>query len=252
MTQGYLIYAQGIVHKRYAINCANSIKSTGDTRPISLITDEKTVDDLKVFDYIIEIEKNTDKFHVVNRSKLFEYSPYEETTVIESDCIITQNLDNWWNRNKNKDLNFISQAYTYRQEFLDTTVDRKTFIENDLPNLYVALHYFKKTQFTKRFFDLVYKINTEEVFRKKFLPNRSPKIPSMDVAVCLATKLLDCKDKVSYVGTDPMFIHMKPYAQGWENPFEQWSKRVHFFNGKELFVGPFRQQGIFHFIEDVI
>ena len=108
------------LHKKYAINCANSIKSTGDTRPISLVTDEKTADDLKVFDYIIEIEKNTDKFHVVNRSKLFEYSPYEETTVIESDCIITQNLDNWWNRNKNKDLNFISQAYTYRQEFLDT------------------------------------------------------------------------------------------------------------------------------------
>jgi len=252
MTQGYLIYAQGVKHKKYALHCAKSLKKLGDTRPISLVTDEKKPSDLKVFDYIIEIEKNNDKFHVQNRSKLFEYSPYDETTVIESDCIITQDLNNWWTRNKTKELSFISQAYTYRQEKLDTTVDRKTFLENNLPNLYVALHYFKKTKFTKSFFDLVSLINTDEDLRKKLLPNRNPKIPSMDVAICLATKLLDCEDAVSYTGLDPMFIHMKPYAQGWQEPFEQWSKRIHYFPGDEIFVGPFKQKGVFHYIEDVI
>lgn len=252
MTQGYLIYAQGHTHRKYALACAKSLKKIGDTRPISLVTDKKYSTDLKVFDYIIEIEKNTDKFHVGNRSKLINYSPYDETTVIESDCLVTQNLDNWWLRNKDRDLSFISQAYTYRQEKVNTLVDRKTFIENDLPNLYVALHYFKKTHFTKQFFDLVYVINTDENLRKKLLPNRSPKIPSMDVAICLAAKLLNCKDKVSYTGSDPMFIHMKPYAQGWDNPFEEWSKRINFFYDNELFIGPFKQKGVFHYIEDIV
>ena len=234
------------------MNCAKSLKKIGDNKSISLITDKKHTSYLETFDNVIEVEKNYDHFHVINRSKLFEYSPYDETTVIESDCIVAQNLDNWWIRNKTKDLSFISQAYTYRQELLDTTVDRKTFVENNLPNLYVAMHYFKKTDFTKQFFDLVHTINTTEELRKKLLPNRSPKIPSMDVAVCLAAKLLNCKDKIEYTGTDPMLIHMKPYAQGWQNPFQEWNKRINFFYGDELFVGPYRQQGIFHFIEDVI
>jgi|TARA_X000000950_G_scaffold72161_1_gene89541 hypothetical protein len=252
MTQGYVIYAQGQTHIKYALNCAKSLKKIGDNKSISLITDKKHTSYLETFDNVIEVEKNYDHFHVINRSKLFEYSPYDETTVIESDCIVAQNLDNWWIRNKTKDLSFISQAYTYRQEPLDTTVDRKTFVENNLPNLYVAMHYFKKTDFTKQFFDLVHTINTTEELRKKLLPNRSPKIPSMDVAVCLAAKLLNCKDKIEYTGTDPMLIHMKPYAQGWQNPFQEWNKRINFFYGDELFVGPYRQQGIFHFIEDVI
>jgi len=250
MTQGYLLYAQGADHLKYAINCAKSIRTMGDQRPISLVTDKITKD--PVFDKEILIEKNLDKFHVENRSKLWQYSPYDETTVIESDCIVTQNLDNWWLKNKSKELCFISQAYTYRQENLDTTVDRKTFVENHLPNLYVALHYFKKTDFTQCFFDLVHIINTNEDLRKKLIVNRNPKIPSMDVAVSLATKLLDCSNKVSYSGCDPMFIHMKPYAQGWEKPFEMWSKRINFFPGDELFVGPFKQVGVFHFIEDVV
>lgn len=252
MTQGYLIYAQGQKHRKYALHCAESIKNIDSSRPISFVTDKKYTNDLKIFDYIIEIEENTDKFHVLNRSKLFQYSPYDETTVVESDCIVNQNLENWWTRNKDKDLSFVSQAYTYRQEKLDTTYDRKTFVENDLPNLYVALHYFKKSDFTKKFFKLVELINTQEDLRKQLLPNRNPKIPSMDVAVSLSAKLLDCADKVSYVGSDPMFIHMKPYSQGWQNPFEQWTKRVNLFKGNEIFVGPFRQQGIFHYIEDIL
>ena len=253
MSQGYLIYAQGEMHKKYAVKCANSIKALGDKRPISLVTDKKVSSDLKVFDYVIEIEENTDKFHVVNRSKLFSYSPYKETTVIESDCLVTQNLDNWWSRNTNKELCFISQAYTYRQQPLDITYDRKTWLQNDLPSLYVAFHYFKKTDFTKQFFDLVLHINTNLEQYKKFLPNRNPKIPSMDIAICLATKILDCYDKVAYASDNPMFIHMKPFSQGLSVPTEKWSDKLGFYkNNKDLYIGTFKQTGIVHYIEDLV
>jgi hypothetical protein len=249
MTQGYLLYAQGQTHINYAIKCAESIKKIDD-RSISIVSNQTVSKDL--FENNILVEENTDKFHVLNRSRLWQWSPYDQTTVIESDSIVCQSLNNWWNKNLGNDLKFVSQAYSYRQEKLDVLRDRKTFLENDLPNLYVALHYFEKSTFTKNFFNFVEVINTQEALRKKLLPNRSPKIPSMDVAVCLAAKLLDCVDKVSYLGEDPTFIHMKPYAQGWENPFENWSKRINLFAGDEIFVGPFRQQGVFHYIEDVL
>lgn len=253
MTQGYLLYAQGYAHKKYALACAKSIRDSGDTRPISLVTDKKQSTDIEVFEYVIEIEKNTDKFHVTNRSKLIEFSPYDETTVIESDCLVTQNLESWWTNNKHKELSFISQAYSYRQEKLDTSYDRKTWKANDLPNLYVACHYFKKTNFVKEFFELVKMINSSEEFYKLHLPNRSPKVPSMDIAVCLATKLMDCADKVSYRGIDPMFVHMKPYSQGFAQPEEYWSHKVGFYKeNNEIFIGNFKQKGIVHYIEDII
>lgn len=250
MKQGYLIYAQGDKHLRYAIACAESLKSF-DQKPICLVSDKDIAS--TVFDNVVVVEKNSDKFHVKNRSKLIEYSPFEETTVIESDCLITQSLDNWWTKNKDCDLKFISQAYTYRQEPLDISYDRKTWAQNDLPNLYVACHYFKKTEFTKKFFNLVYEINTNEELYKGHLPNRSPKVPSMDVAICLATKLLDCNDKVGYTGDDPMFIHMKPYSQGLAEPEENWSEKLGFYkNSNDVYIANFKQQGILHFIEDVV
>jgi len=251
MTQGYLIYAQGDMHIKYAIHCAESLKNLNDTRPISLVTDRKI--DNNLFDKVIVVEKNKDKFHVVNRSKLIQWSPYDETTVIESDCLVTQNLEYWWKRNSDKDLTFISQAYTYRQQPLDITYDRKTWIQNDLPSLYVAFHYFKKTEFTKRFFDLVLEINTNLELYKTFLPNRNPKIPSMDIAICLATKILDCYNDVAYTSIDPMFVHMKPFAQGLETPSEEWSDKLGFYkSNNDLHIGTFKQKGVIHYIEDVV
>lgn len=250
MKQGYLIYAQGDKHLKYAINCAYSLRNF-DYRPITLVTDVSNND--KIFDKVVLVEKNKDKFHVVNRSNLWKNSPYEETTVIESDCLVTQNLDNWWQRNVNKQLSFISQAYTYRQEPLNINYDRKTWLQNDLPSLYVAMHYFKKTKFVEQFFDLVYTINTNEEFTKKFLPSRSPKVPSMDVAISLATKIFNCYNDVAYIGNDPMFIHMKPNAQKFEIPAEKWSDKVGFYrDNSDVYIGSFKQTGIVHYIEDCV
>ena len=249
--KGYLLYAQGDTHINYAIQCAYSLREIGDTKPISLVTDKPCND--TIFDKIIIVKENTDKFHVVNRSNLWKHSPYDETTVIESDCLVTQSLDTWWQANADRDLSFISQAYTYRQEPLDIRFDRRTWIQNDLPSLYVAFHYFKKTSFVKEFFELVTTINLHEEITKTFLPKRSPKVPSMDVAICLATKFLDCYYKVAYTASDPMFIHMKPNAQKFATPSTNWSDKVGFYkNGSEVFIGNFKQTGILHYIEEVV
>lgn len=248
MTKGYLVYAQGELHLKYAHVLAESLQ---DGLPISLVTDKKFK--TSTFDKLITVPTNSDKFHVSNRSKLWKYSPYDETTVIESDCLVTCSMDNWWNKNKKTDLSFISQAYNYRQQKSNTTYDRKTFVANDLPNLYVACYYFKKTDFTKKFWDLVYTINTNKIFYEKLLKNVNPDIPSMDRGICLAAKLLDCVDKVSYSGDDPMFIHMKPYGQGLKNPSSEWNKILGFYkNNNEVFIGNYKQHGILHYIEDVV
>ena len=248
MTKGYLIYAQGDLHVKYAVELAKSIN---DGLPITLVTDKQI--NTGLFERVILVEQNTDKFHVKNRSKLWQYSPYDETTVIESDCLITCDLGNWWRRNKNKDLTFINQAYNYRQEKSNTNHDRKTFVANDLPNLYVACYYFKKTDFTKKFWDLVYNINTNKIFYEQFLKNVDPDVPSMDRGICLAAKLLDCADSVSYDCNDPKFIHMKPYGQGLKNPNKQWNTLLGFYRTEqEVFIANYKQKGILHYIEDVV
>jgi hypothetical protein len=85
---GFLTMAYG--HDRYfrqAENMALSLKRHMLDGPLAIVTDRKVVGPL--FDIAIPM-KPFSKAGVVHKVDLYNYSPFQETFFIDSDCIVTR------------------------------------------------------------------------------------------------------------------------------------------------------------------
>ena len=258
MTKGFLLFAVGQEYVKQACLCAMSIQATKNNYPVSLITSNKVPKKYKaVFDKIIDIpwyKKHTSRFQTEHRWKIYHASPYDKTIVLDTDILVLQNLDNWWKFLDNYDLYYIDKAYTYRKEVIDTDYYRKAFSANKLPSVYNAMHYFKKSDFAHEFYKWLELIsNNWELFYGQYCQEYYPKIPSMDISVAIASKIMDCDHSIVNKNAEfPMFVHMKPYAQNWHNPSESWQNKVGVYltDDLQLKIGNHLQNTVFHYTEN--
>jgi hypothetical protein len=234
-----------------SINQFNSI-------PVTLITDDEVSDySKKYFDQILPIAWGDmaveSEWKVENRWKVFHQSPYKETIVMDTDMLVTKDIEYLWDYYSNYDMFFTTNPVTYRGERISSNYYRKMFKENNLPNIYSALYYFKKTEFTHNFFaylELV--IKNFDDFQEDLCPNLKQDSVSFDVAAAMTLKLMDIADDVTNEENNTSkFVHMKPHVQNWKKPREKWQSLVpvHFTKSLDLYIGNYRQTEIFHYTE---
>jgi hypothetical protein len=264
MNKGYLVLAQNNRNDDYlkmAYVLALSIKLTQkEINSISLVTDipdAVPVHYREVFDNIIEIPWYDDAlksdWKIENRWKLYHISPYDETVILDSDMIFLTDVSHWWNYlSKNHEICFTTNVQTYRNELVTDDYYRKTFTTNNLPNVYSAFAYFKKSDKAKEFWELVEIITKDwNTFYQKFLAENKPTVLSMDVVFALAVKILGISDEVKSSFDYPFFTHMKPRIQNWVVCPNEWSEQVGIYLTKKgsLKIGNYQQSGIFHYTE---
>ena len=163
MTKGYVVLAQNsdINYIRQAYALALSIKKFQPTiNNISLVTNDVVPDEYKlVFDKIILIPFGDhavdSQWKVENRWKLYHATPYDETIVLDADMLFLENMESLWTYANGRDLFFTSKVIDYKNRTVVDTTYRKTFIENELPNLYSGLYYFKKSDKSLEFFKVL-------------------------------------------------------------------------------------------------
>jgi hypothetical protein len=264
MTKGYLIFAQNnktddYIRMAYAL--ALSIKvSQDEVTDVCLVTD--IPDSIPqhytyAFNKIITVPWNDDAWFstwkIENRWKLYSISPYDETVILDADMLFLSNIDNWWNYlSKAHDGCFVTKSMTYRGEVADDSYYRKTFIDNDLPNVYSAFFYFKKTDRLSDYWNTVKIITLNwKTFFKKFLSLNAPTRLSMDVVFALAAKIHGLGDDITSSFDYPTITHMKAYAQGWRSTENDWMSRVgSYMNSRGILkIGNHQQSGIFHYTE---
>ena len=261
MSKGFLIFAQNTdtvdyVEQAYAL--ALSIKNSQHTiSNVSLVTNSKVPKKyLALFDNIIPIpwfKKLKDSpFQTEHRWKMYHASPYNETIVLDSDMLLSEDIANWWNYCSNYDVHFCSQVTNYKLETVIDTVHRKTFIENNLPNVYYALHYFKKSDIAQEFYKtLEFVIDNWEGCYGRFAPEHYQNWLSMDVSAAIAIKLSGLEE-LAFSKLNPMrFTHMKTPIQGWPVVPDSWQTAVPCILGStgNLVVGNIRQNELFHYVE---
>jgi len=260
MSRGILVFCKNSSRKDF-VKCAYalalSLHHTNPEEKISIVTDAVLSDNLKKeFDQIIPIpwnvETNMSYFAVEQRWKLYHSSPYDETIVLDSDMLVLDNIQNLWEAFSKHQVCYTSKVLTYRQEEIHDEYYRKAFNANDLPNLYSALHYFKKGDVAQEWYywlELISK-NPDD-FYNEFITVSRPRIPSMDVNAALVSKILDNEDQVTTTNPVVTFTHMKSFIQGWEFPTEPWSDHVgaYFDDDCRLKIGNFQQRGIFHYTD---
>lgn len=257
-TRGFVIFAEGDEYVRQAYLAALSIKASENEFPVSIITCNRVCKKYAcIFDKIIPIpwyNANATRLKSENRWKIYHASPYEETIVLDSDILVLQNLDYFWNFLSNYDLYFPTKVFTYRKELVTSDYYRKTFVVNNLPNFYNAVHFFKKCNRAKEFYSWVELVtNNWELFYGHFCKEYYPKEPSMDVTTAIVAKILDCEtDIANFAQEMPEIIHMKSRIQNWKNPQTSWQDRVGVYlqEDLQLKIGNHRQDTIFHYTEN--
>lgn len=261
MTKGFVVLAQNsdINYVRQAYALALSIKATQPKiKNISLVTNDDVPNKYKtVFDKIISIpfkdEATNSDWKIENRWKIYYASPYEETIVFDSDMLVLENIQSVWKFASNYDLFFTSRVRNYRNNDIVNTTYRKMFIENNLPNLYSGMFYFKKSQLASQFFKVLELIvhNWEKSYYE-LSPKHMQKFCSIDASAAIAAKILGIDNLITHKSSPFTFVHLKPALQGWDTvPASCLSQLLINFNSKkELYLNNIRQYGVFHYVED--
>ncbi len=261
MTKGYLILAQNsdVNYIRQAYALALSIKKFQPTiNNVSLVTNDNVPDEyLPAFDNVIEIpfgdHAKDSNWKVENRWKLYHATPYDETIVLDADMLFLENMESLWSYVKDKNLFFTSTVTDYKHRAVIDTTYRKTFIENNLPNLYSGLYYFKKSNASLEFFKLLEFVtyNWQRIYHD-ITPKQIQKWYSMDVSVAITAKILGIDNEIINPNSPFKFTHMKPAIQGWDPIPESFLSQtlINFNNKCELYFNNIRQLGILHYVED--
>ncbi len=227
MTKGYICVAQNnndVDYVRLAYALGLSLCNTqSKVKKLSIVTDSKvSKKQRKVFDKVIRIKKDRAKdadWKLQNLVDLYEYSPYDETVILDSDMLFLTDVSHWWDTLSKKNIWFTTNTKTFRNEVASTnTVYRQEFIKNELPSIYMAFFYFKKCDEAKELFNMVVNIceNWDEAVIK-YLNRMRPTVFSTDVAFALAVKLTGLTEMATMPQFDfPYFTHMKSENQNWD------------------------------------
>ena len=219
--QGFLTIAQNtdVDYLQLAYVQAMSIKLTMPGSLYAVVVDQATeqlVTDQhrRVFDYVITIEDDQaehDSWKMRNEWQVFYLTPFKETIKLESDLIFTRSIAHWWSAFRLKNIVLSTGCRDYLQNISPVRDYRKLFDDNNLPDIYNGLMYFRYAPEAAEFFSharLIFK-NWEYV-RDNLIQNCRDELPTTDVVYALAAQILGVENctlpKMDYVN----FVHMKP------------------------------------------
>jgi len=234
--QGFLTIAQNteINYLKLAYVQAMSIKLTMPDSLYAVIVDEHTEqqiteDHKKVFDYIITLPHDYAKdqtWKLSNEWQVFYLTPFKETIKLESDLIFTRSIKHWWTVFRLKNIVLSYGCRDYAQNISTSRHYRKLFDDNELPDVYNGLMYFRYSQEANDFFNLARLIFTNwDHIRDNVLLNCRDEDPTTDVVYALSAKILGVEN-CTLPGIDFInFVHMKPKINGFSRQLS-WQETV--------------------------
>jgi hypothetical protein len=215
MSKGFVIMAQDTSSVKYT-TCAEALKkSILRVMPNANIT-IITTDMLPYGDLA-----PTNKWKLINDWQVYEASPYDETIKLEADMYIPRNIDHWWDVLSQQDVVVSSSIRNFRQEISDNRFYRRFIDDNNLPDAYNAITYFKKSDTAKQFFDIVKDVFENWNDYKASLKCNSEEIVTTDWAYAIACHIMGIENTMMPMFKEMAMVHMKQYINGC--PTENWT-----------------------------
>jgi hypothetical protein len=221
--RGYVIPAidtDSVDYLSCAIRLAKSIKEWHPEVNISVISTKRCSD--PVFDQVIPLPHG-DLGGYVNDWQVFAASPYRETIKLEADMIAASPIDHWWALFENRDVVISQGCRDIFDKLAASRFYRKIFDNNNLPDVYNAITYWRRSTTAKEFFDLVRNIfeNWSEYKRLLKLPDDSP---TTDVVYGIAAVIMGEERVTLPKGLGPTIVHMKKniinaHTEDWRHEF---------------------------------
>lgn len=226
MSKGFVILAQNTKDIDY-IKCAEALaRSLKNAMPkcnVSLITDEKVKS--KVFDKIIPLPYGDlapfSNWKLINDWQVYEASPYEYTIKLEADLFIPRSIEHWWDVLESRDIVISTTIRNFYQNISDNRSYRKFIDTNNLPDVYNAITYFKKSDTAKQFFTIVRDVFENWSQYKNSLKCLVDEPVSTDWAYAIAAHVIGIENTTLPKFTDMSMIHMKQAIN--HLPTENWT-----------------------------
>lgn len=197
--RGYLIPAIGDRYVACATQLANSIRQYHPEANITILTqDQLPYGDLGGY---------------ANDWQCFQASPYRQTIKLEADMIAAGPIDHWWTLLEQRDVVISQGCRTFYDEPGQSRHYRRIFDQNNLPDVYNAITYWRRSQTAMEFFDLVQNIfaNWDQYKPLLRFPDEEA---TTDVVYAMAAVIMGPEQVTLPPGLGPTIVHMKQHIIG--------------------------------------
>lgn len=224
--QGFLTIAQNsdVDYLRLAYLQAMSVKLTMPGSKYAVIVDHATLDKVtdkhrEIFDYIIPLPQDyakDDLWKLANEWQVFELTPFKETIKVESDILFTRSIDHWWTAFRLRDIVLSLGCQDYQGNAGKSRRYRQVFDDNNLPDTYNGLMYFRYSQTAFDFFAMAKSVYEHwDFIRDRVLKNCRDEFPTTDLVYAIVANNLGV-ERCTLPSCDFInFIHMKNSVNSW-------------------------------------
>jgi hypothetical protein len=213
--RGYLVIAQNtdtVDYLRCARVLARSLRRVEPEAKICLLTDRADVD-AEDFDFVRTFpfgdQSGDSEWKLHNDWQCFYATPFRQTIKIEADVVVPHRIDHWFDVCQSRDVVLTIGARNWRNELSPSRHYRKVFDDNDLPDVYNAITYWRFSRDAEIFFNTVKKIMGAWPAVMSELKFAADQPVNTDLAYAVAAKMLGT-EKFTLPMSVPSMIHLKP------------------------------------------
>lgn len=212
MDKGFVIMAQGDDYVTCAKALEISIKRVMPNANVTIITTEMLPYGDQAPDTFWKLQ---------NDWQVYEASPYEYTIKLEADMYLPRSIEHWWDILKERDIVVSTSIRNFRQEISDVVAYRRFITDNNLPDTYNGITYFRKSELAEKFFAIVRDVfeNWDEYRRN--LKCKVDEIATTDWAYAIAAHILGAENTTMPQFEAMSMVHMKQYING--SATENWT-----------------------------
>jgi len=245
--QGFIVVAQNTKHVDY-VDCARTLAKTikyyHPDAKICLLTDQQVGPDF-LFDYVHKFDEPVHEHAWANDWQVWHKTPFRETIKLEADMMITSAIDHWWAMLRHRDIVVSTGCRDWKDQRASSRYYRKVFDVNNLPDVYNAITYWRRSVTAKEFFDTVRNIFENWQDYKKLLKFPEDQ-PSTDVVYAMAAMIIGPELCTMPFASYPTIVHMKRHIAGTSH--EDWrTELVWEYKDYLMRVNTVTQWGAFHY-----
>ena len=179
----------------------------------------------------------------VNDWQMFRVSPYRQTIKLEADMIAAGPVDHWWTLFELRDVVVSQGCRTFRNDISQSRYYRKCFDDNNLPDVYNAITYWRLSKTAQEFFELVRSIFENYTEFKKLL--KFPEdVASTDLVYAMAAQIMGPEQVTLPTGLGPTIVHMKQHINALH--CRDWTQEL-IWENDPFRINTIAQRGFVHY-----
>ena len=244
--QGYIVPAFNTGTTDY-VDCARTLAKTllkhNPHARVCLLTNMTDAADHNLFAYTHVVENINTQNPFANDALVFGQTPFRETIKLEADMMIAGPIDHWWTMFRHRDVVISTGCRNWRGDVSTARHYRKVFDDNQLPDVYNAITYWRLSTTAKEFFGLTRAIFDNWSEFKKLI-KFPPESADTDLVYAMAAQIMGPEQVTMPFATYPQIVHMKRHHAGTET--QDWTREL-VWEMDPLRINTIAQWGAFHY-----